>query len=233
MGRRKRSEVVTAIRDESRRSGVTRDVSALCDTDDMRLVCVYCGSSPGSRPEFADEARRLGRAIAEAGHGLVYGGGRIGLMGVVADAVLEAGGVVHGVIPEHLVRAETAHTGLSILDVVDSMHERKARMAELACGFVVMPGGFGTFDEAFEILTWNQLGLVRKPLVFLDGTGFYRPLLDALDQVVEAGFVSAEFRRIAAVADTAAEAVAIATGPAPDVPGKLAALDPTTKRSSL
>lgn len=196
-------------------------------------MCVYCGSSSGVRPEFTDEARALGTAIAEADLGLVYGGGRVGLMGVVADAVLDAGGHVHGVIPEPLVRAETAHTGLSVLEVVDSMHQRKARMAELACGFVVMPGGFGTFDEAFEILTWNQLGLVRKPLVFLDGTGFYGPLLSALDHVVEAGFVSDQFRRIAAVARTPAEAVAMASGPAPDVPGKLESLDVTAKRSSL
>ena len=198
-----------------------------------RLVCVYCGSSSGGRPEFASEARELGRAIAEADLGLVYGGGRVGLMGVVADAVLDAGGFVHGVIPEPLVRAETAHTGLNVLDVVDSMHERKARMAELACGFVVIPGGFGTFDEAFEILTWNQLGLVKKPLVFLDGTGFYGPLLSALDHVVESGFVSQAFRSMARVAATPADAVALASGPAPDVPGKLDDLDVTSKRSSL
>lgn len=198
-----------------------------------RLICVYCGSSSGVRPEFADEARRLGAEIARAGLGLVYGGGRIGLMGVVADAVLEAGGHVHGVIPEHLVRAETAHTGLPVLDVVESMHERKARMAEIASGFVVLPGGFGTFDEAFEILTWNQLGLIAKPLVFLDGTGFYGPLLRALDHVVESGFVADRFRAIAAVARTPEEAVRIAAGPAPDVPGKLSALDVTSKRSSL
>lgn len=196
-------------------------------------MCVYCGSSSGSRPEFADEARALGRAIVDRGLGLVYGGGRVGLMGLVADAVLDAGGFVHGVIPEPLVRAETAHTGLSVLEVVDSMHQRKARMADLACGFVVMPGGFGTFDETFEILTWNQLGLVRKPLVFLDGTGFYGPLLGALDSVVEAGFVSPEFRRIAAVARTPDEAVEIATGVAPDVPGKLDSLDVTAKRTTL
>ena len=196
-------------------------------------MCVYCGSSSGIRPDFADEARALGRAIVAADLGLVYGGGRVGLMGLVADAVLDAGGFVHGVIPEPLVRAETAHTGLSVLEVVDSMHQRKARMADLACGFVVMPGGFGTFDEAFEILTWNQLGLVRKPLVFLDGTGFYGPLLGALDSVVEAGFVSPEFRRIAAVARTPEEAVTIASGVAPDVPGKLDSLDVTAKRSTL
>ncbi len=205
----------------------------VCDTRVVRLVCVYCGSSSGGRPEFADEARDLGRAIVDAGCGLVYGGGRVGLMGLVADAVLEAGGHVHGVIPEHLVRAETAHTGLTVLDVVESMHERKARMAELAAGFVVLPGGFGTFDEAFEILTWNQLGLIAKPLVFLDGTGFYGPLMEALDRVVETGFVAERFREIAAVATSAAEAVRIATGPAPDVPGKLISLDVTSKRSTM
>lgn len=207
--------------------------STMCDTRVVRLVCVYCGSSSGTRPEFADEARALGRAIAEAGCGLVYGGGRVGLMGLVADAVLDAGGHVHGVIPEHLVRAETAHTGLSVLDVVESMHERKARMAELAAGFVVLPGGFGTFDEAFEILTWNQLGLIAKPLVFLDGTGFYAPLMNALDEVVAAGFVADRFRAIAAIASTPDEAVRIATGPAPDVPGKLLSLDITAKRSTM
>lgn len=233
MGRPEGLEVVIAIRRPVRRSGVTRPLPTLCDTDVVRLVCVYCGSSSGRRAEFADEARALGRAIVEADLGLVYGGGRIGLMGIVADAVLDAGGFVHGVIPEHLVRAETAHTGLTVLDVVESMHERKARMAELAAGFVVLPGGFGTFDEAFEILTWNQLGLVKKPLVFLDGTGFYGPLLAALDHVVSSGFVSDEFRRIASVARTPVEAVAIASGPAPDVTGKLASLDVTAKRSTL
>jgi uncharacterized protein (TIGR00730 family) len=225
--------VVRGIRLGARRSDVTRGERALCDTEDVRLVCVYCGSSSGNRPEFADEARALGQAIAAADFGLVYGGGRVGLMGVVADAVLDAGGFVHGVIPESLVRAETAHTGLSVLEVVDSMHQRKARMAELACGFVVLPGGFGTFDETFEILTWNQLGLVRKPLVFLDGTGFYGPLLSALDAVVDSGFVSDAFRRIAAVVRTPGEAVATASGPAPEVPGKLDSLDVTAKRASL
>lgn len=205
----------------------------MCDTGEMRYVCVYCGSSSGRRPEFAAEARDLGRAIAESGNGLVYGGGRVGLMGIVADAVLDAGGEVHGVIPEHLVRAETAHTALSTLEVVSSMHERKARMAEIAAGFVVLPGGFGTFDEAFEILTWNQLGLIAKPLVFLDGTGFFGPLMHALDRVVDAGFVDDEFRRIAAVASSADEAVRVAVGPAPDVPGKLSRLDVTSKRSVL
>lgn len=205
----------------------------MCDTSGVRFVCVYCGSSSGTRPEFAAEARELGRAVAEAGCGLVYGGGRVGLMGIVADAVLDAGGPVHGVIPEHLVRAETAHTALTTLEVVDSMHERKARMADLAAGFVVLPGGFGTFDEAFEILTWNQLGLINKPLVFLDGTGFFGPLMDALDRVVEAGFVGADFRRIAAIATSPSDAVRIATGPAPDVPGKLSRLDVTSKRSAL
>ena len=233
MGRPERPEVVLPIRSSGRRSSVTRVVGALCDTEDVRLVCVYCGSSSGNQPEFADEARALGRAIVAADLGLVYGGGRVGLMGLVADAVLDAGGFAHGVIPEPLVRAETAHTGLSVLEVVESMHQRKARMADLACGFVVLPGGFGTFDEAFEILTWNQLGLVRKPLVFLDGTGFYGPLLGALDSVVEAGFVSSEFRRIAAVARTPDEAVSIASGSAPDVPGKLDSLDVTAKRSTL
>jgi len=171
----------------------------------VRLVCVYCGSSSGGRPEFADEARDLGRAIVEAGCGLVYGGGRVGLMGLVADAVLEAGGHVHGVIPEHLVRAETAHTGLTVLDVVESMHERKALMADLSDGFVALPGGWGTLEELFEVLTWAQLGLHGKPCGLLNVDGYFDPLLTFLQHAVTEGFVKAEFERmlpVEASADT-------------------------------
>ena len=199
----------------------------------MQSVCVFCGSSPGFDPVYRDAASALGRLLAAEHITLIYGGASVGLMGAVADATLAGGGRVVGVLPEFLRRKELAHPRLTDLHVVDSMHERKARMAELAAGFIVMPGGFGTFDEAFEILTWNQLGLVTKPLVFLDGTGFYGPLLAALDHVVESGFVAPQFRRIAAVARTPEEAVRIASGPAPDVPGKLSSLDVTAKRSSL
>lgn len=196
-------------------------------------VCVYCGSSSGRDPRFAAAATELGHELARRGVGLVYGGGRIGLMGLVADAVLDHGGRVHGVIPEHLVRAETAHVGLDRLDVVSSMHERKARMDELANGFVVLPGGFGTLDEVFEILTWNQLGLIAKPVVFLNVAGYFTPLMNAIDHMIEAGFVKETFRALVNVTDGVVRAVDIATGPAPEVDGKLRDLDVTAKRSAL
>ena len=195
-----------------------------------RLVCVYCGSSAGRRPEFADEAIRLGASIAAAGLGLVYGGGRVGLMGLVADSVMGAGAPTVGVIPESLVLAETAHNGLDRLEVVASMHERKARMADLACGFIVLPGGFGTLDEVFEMLTWNQLGLVNKPIVFLDGSDFWRPLRTLIDHLVESGFVSERYRSLVSFAGSVDEAVAVASGPAPEVPGKLSSLEVTARR---
>jgi len=195
-----------------------------------RLVCVYCGSSSGRRPEFAAEAERLGGAIAAAGLGLVYGGGRVGLMGLVADAVMGAGAPAVGVIPESLVLAETGHNGLDRLEIVSSMHERKARMADLACGFVVLPGGFGTLDEVFEMLTWNQLGLVSKPIVFLDGSGFWSPLRGLIDHLVDTGFVHERYRSLVSFAGSADEAVSIASGSAPEVPGKLSSLDVTARR---
>jgi uncharacterized protein (TIGR00730 family) len=196
-------------------------------------LCVYCGSSSGADPRFAAAASELGREMAGHGVGLVYGGGRIGLMGLVADAVLDHGGRVHGVIPEHLVRAETAHVGLDHLDVVSSMHERKARMDELSNGFVVLPGGFGTLDEAFEILTWNQLGLIAKPVVFLNVADYFTPLMSAIDHMIESGFVKETFRALVNVTDDVVRAIDIATGPAPVVDGKLRDLDVTAKRSTL
>lgn len=200
-----------------------------------RNVCVYCGSSSGRAPHYAELARHLGRALADAGVGLVYGGGRVGLMGIVADAVLDAGGRVHGVIPEHLVNMETAHTDLTTLDVVGSMHERKSKMADLATGFVVLPGGLGTFDELFEILTWNQLGLIAKSVVFLDaesqGTRFFDPLFDAFSHMIEEGFVSDSTRTILQRTTSAVEAVELAVADAPTVEAKLRSLDITSKRS--
>lgn len=196
-------------------------------------VCVYCGSSSGVDPRFAAAAVDLGRELAGRDVGLVYGGGRIGLMGLVADSVLDHAGRVHGVIPEHLVRAETAHVGLDRLDVVSSMHERKARMDELSAGFVVMPGGFGTLDEVFEILTWNQLGLIAKPVVFLNVADYFSPLAVMIDHMIEAGFVRETFRPLVNLTDDVARAVDIATGPAPEVDGKLRDLDVTAKRSAL
>src|SRR6476660_5419994 len=126
----------------------------------MKRICVFCASSPGADPAFAEMARRVGQLLATSGIGLVYGGGRVGLMGVVADAALAAGGEVVGVITEQLVGAEVAHTGLTRIEVTTSMHERKARLSELADGFLVLPGGFGTVDELAEVLTWNQLGII-------------------------------------------------------------------------
>lgn len=155
----------------------------------MRSLCVFCGSSPGRSPGFAAAGRRLGAALAERGVRLVYGGGRVGIMGEVADAVLAAGGEAVGVIPRALVEREVGHTGLTELRVVESMHERKALMAELADGFAALPGGIGTMEELFEVWTWGQLGLHRKPYALLDVEGYYRPLIDFLDHMVEAGFL--------------------------------------------
>jgi len=171
--------------------------------------------------------------MAQRDVGLVYGGGRVGLMGLVADAVLDAGGRAVGIIPEHLVQAETAHGGLTMIEVVGSMHERKARMEQLSDGFIVLPGGFGTFDEAFEILTWNQLGLISKPLVFLDGTGYYTPLFAAFEHMLAAGFVKESYRPLMRRAQSVSDALTIATSPAPFVEGKLRDLDVTSKRNTL
>ena len=141
-------------------------------------LCVFCGSNAGDDPRSRETAIELGGELARRGHRLVYGGGHVGLMGAVADAALAGGGEVIGVITAHLVDAEIAHTGLTRLEMTDVMHERKARMGDLADGFIALPGGFGTFEETFEVLTWNQLGLLAMPVVFLDVAGFYGPLFD-------------------------------------------------------
>lgn len=161
----------------------------------MKAVCVYCGSNAGDRPAYADAARALGARIANDGLALVYGGGNVGLMGFVADAVLDGGGKVIGVIPQQLVDREVAHRGVTDLQVVGSMHERKARMFDLADAFVALPGGFGTLDEMFEMLTWRQLGLGRKPCAFLDVEGFYAPLMAMIDRMVKERFLHAHQRR--------------------------------------
>ncbi len=155
----------------------------------MQSICVYCGSNAGGKPAYAERAMALGDRIARDGMALVYGGGNVGLMGIVADAVLQAGGEVVGVIPEQLVNWEVAHKGVTRLEVVGSMHERKMRMFDLADGFVALPGGFGTLDEMFEMLTWRQLGIGNKPCAFLDVDGFYRPLIAMIDQMVEQRFL--------------------------------------------
>ena len=160
----------------------------------MRSICVYCGSNAGSKPVYSERAAALGDRIAKEGLRLVYGGGNVGLMGVVANAVLEAGGKVTGVIPKQLADWEVAHRGLTELEIVGSMHERKARMFDLADGFVTLPGGFGTMEEIFEMLTWRQLGIGNKPCAFLDVDGFYAPLIGMIDRMVEERFLHAEQR---------------------------------------
>lgn len=170
-------------------------------------VAVYCGSSEGTDPAFAAAAAELGAALASSGRTLVYGGGDVGLMGVVADAAMAAGGTVIGVIPEHLVRHELAHDRVTSLEVTDSMHERKARMADLATGFVALPGGFGTFEEVLEILTWTQLGLNRHPVILLDVAGFYDRLFDFFDHAVMSGLLKERHRAAALRAATVAEAM--------------------------
>jgi uncharacterized protein (TIGR00730 family) len=162
----------------------------------MKRVCVFCGSSPGNRDVYLEAARATGRALAERGIELVYGGGSVGLMGAVADAVLDAGGAVTGVIPRALELRELAHRRLTTLHVVGSMHERKARMAELADGFVALPGGMGTLEELAEILTWAQLGLHARPVGLLDAAGYYRPLIQFFDRAVAEGFLRPEHRRL-------------------------------------
>ena len=155
----------------------------------MRRVCVFCGSSVGNQPAYAEAAQTMGALLANRSIGLVYGGGNVGLMGVVADAVMAHGGEAIGVIPQSLADREIAHGGITQLHVVDSMHARKAMMAELSDGFIAMPGGVGTFEEFFEVVTWAQLGLHRKPCGLLNVQGFYTPLAAFIDQAVSEGFI--------------------------------------------
>ena len=174
---------------------------------DFRRVCVFCGSAPGVRPGYAEAARELGREVARRGLGLVYGGGAVGLMGIAADAALQAGAEVIGVIPHGLLKREVGHGGGVEMHVVDTMHERKALMASLSDGFIVLPGGFGTLEEAVEALTWAQLGIQAKGVVFLDVEGFWKPFLDTLDFMVTEGFVRPAQRPLAKRADSVAEAL--------------------------
>jgi uncharacterized protein (TIGR00730 family) len=160
----------------------------------VRRVCVFCGSSPGARPAYTDAAEEVGRLLAANSIGLVYGGGAVGLMGRLADAVLDAGGEAIGVIPEALVAREIGHKGLSELRVVGSMHERKALMADLSDAFVALPGGLGTVEELFEIFTWAQLGLHRKPLGLLDVEGYYDGISRFLTHAVEERFLLEQHR---------------------------------------
>ncbi|MGB3632544.1 MAG: TIGR00730 family Rossman fold protein [Rubrobacteraceae bacterium] len=165
----------------------------------MNSICVFCGSSSGKDPAYTEGARSLGVSLADRGIKLVYGGGHVGLMGVVADAALEAGGEVVGVMPRSLVDREIAHETLTDLRVVGSMHERKALMSELSDGFIALPGGNGTLEEFFEVLTWAQLGEHRKPCGLLNISGYYDPLLAVLDHMMDKGFLSKEHRSIVQV----------------------------------
>jgi uncharacterized protein (TIGR00730 family) len=160
----------------------------------MKSICVFCGSSDGLAPDYLVAARRMGRVLAGRGLRLVYGGGRTGLMGALADAALGAGGEVIGVIIPSMNTPALAHMGLTRMDVVPEMHARKARMHELADGYVALPGGFGTFDELFEAITWGQIGAHQKPVGLLNVKDYYAPLLAALDHAVEEGFIFPEHR---------------------------------------
>jgi hypothetical protein len=173
----------------------------------VKRLAVYCGSSMGTDPAFAEVARALGEEMARRGIGLVYGGGHRGLMGVVADAVLAGGGEALGVIPQALVDLEVAHTGLTELHTVNSMHERKAKMTELTDAFVVLPGGIGTFDELFEAWTWNALGYHAKPFALLNVNGFWDGMIGFLDHVTEVGFMSPARRAQLMIADEIGEAI--------------------------
>ncbi len=171
----------------------------------MQHVCVFCGSSPGNRPVYLDAAHQTGMALVQRGIGLVYGGAQIGLMGRIADSVLEQGGKVIGVMPEHLSIKEVTHPKLTDLRIVDSMHTRKALMAELSDAFIALPGGLGTLEELCEILTWGQLGLHRKPCGLLNVAGFYEPLLALFDHAVAEGFLRPAHRRLVQVDATPEE----------------------------
>jgi uncharacterized protein (TIGR00730 family) len=171
----------------------------------IRSLCVFCGSTAGRRDDYSTAARNLGRLLAERGIRLIYGGGNIGLMGILADEVLRGGGQVIGVIPRHLVERELAHAGATEMRIVSCMHERKALMAELADAFVALPGGIGTFEELLEIMTWAQLGLHNKPIGLLDVCGYYRPLLALLQNAAHEGFLQPENQGLLTVATDPAE----------------------------
>ena len=186
----------------------------------MATICVFCGANVGGDPEFEAAAIELGAAIAAAGHDLVYGGGRVGLMGALADAALSTGGRVTGFMPRALVDREVAHLGLTELVVTDSMHTRKAGMSDRADGFIALPGGYGTLDEVLEILTWNQIGTIAKPVALLDVYGYFGSLFRFFDEAVDAGLIMPAHRAMAQRAATVEEAIAIACGPAPVSPSK-------------
>jgi len=179
---------------EGRGLSISRGIRPNGDMTKLKSICVYCGSNAGTKPEYVAAAKAMGKAIAARGITLIYGGGKVGLMGAIADAALAAGGKVVGIIPEFLAVKEVAHTGLTELVVVDSMHTRKAEMERLSDGFIAMPGGIGTMEELFEIWTWSQLGQHKKPCGLLDAAGYYADLNAFLDRMATDGFVNAEHR---------------------------------------
>ncbi len=181
----------------------------------MRRICVFCGSSSGTRAAYVEAARSLGQLVARRGLGLVYGGASIGLMGAVADAALAAGGEVIGIIPGALQAKEIAHQGLTRLEVVGSMHERKARMAELADAFVALPGGMGTLEELSEVLTWAQLGLHGKPCGLLDVAGYWQPLVAFFDHAVQERFLRPQHRALLVVGEEPTDLLAALEAYAP------------------
>jgi uncharacterized protein (TIGR00730 family) len=174
----------------------------------VKSVCVYCGSSGRVAEIYKETARQLGTTLGKRGITLVYGGGRVGLMGIVADAALAAGGPVVGIIPDHLQKLEVEHTKLTELVVVDSMHTRKRMMVERSDGFIVLPGGLGTLDEMFEVLTWKQLRLHDKAIVILNADGYWDGLLGLIDGIVDEGFAQPQHRNLFVVADSVREAIA-------------------------
>ena len=175
--------------------------------NNIRRLAVYCGSASGSQPVFAECARATAQAMVDAGVDLVYGGGRLGLMGVIADRMLELGGRAYGVIPQALVDIEVAHPSLTELDIVANMHERKARMTDLADAFLALPGGIGTLDELFEAWSWNALGYHAKPFCLLNVEGFWDGLIEFIDHATESGFLSQQRRAQLLVAGTPEEAL--------------------------
>ncbi len=185
----------------------------------MKSLCVYCGSSSGSNPVYADAARTLGQTLAQQNMELIYGGGRVGLMGILADAVLAAGGRVQGVIPQSLADLEVAHHSLTTLHIVRTMHERKSLMADLSEGFIALPGGIGTFEELFEIWTWAQLGIHAKPIGLLNVAGYFDRLLEFLDHAVLETFLKPLHRKAVIVEQEVAELIS-----------KMRAFQPTTDR---
>ncbi|MGZ3748004.1 MAG: LOG family protein [Pseudobdellovibrionaceae bacterium] len=175
----------------------------------IKRICVYCGASPGNNPNFSIRARELGHALAAHNIELVYGGGRVGLMGVVADAVLEKGGHVIGIIPQKLMDLEQGHSGIQDLRIVNDMHERKAAMATLADAFIALPGGFGTLEELFEVLTWSQIGYHQKPVAVLDVDQYYHHLGKFIEHAMTTGLLKPHFGQLFQVSDNVEKALKI------------------------